>query len=275
VCVQEIIGKQFFTLTKTIMETNVHLLRAVSIDDDEAPRAMIKNYVQRFFAAQIDFVGEADSVDSGVTLIQHVQPHLVFLDIDLGLGTGFDVLDECAANGLGAFHVIFVTSFQEFAVRAIRYDATDFLVKPLIGKDFRTGVERVLAKLSQKQASEPSVSMVEQDRLMLAHRGSITIVYLKDLMYCSAEGSYTNFILIDGSQEIASKVLGEYEEFLEPRGFVRISRSMMVNMRHIRRLEWADSRTGMTVQMSDVKTRLPVSRSYQHIVKERFMTLFK
>lgn len=224
-------------------------IRAMIIDDQPQARSFIRRYIEKFFADHIEIVAEADRVDSAVEALEHMRPELVFLDIDLTDGTGFEVLDV-VEHLRPAMQVIFVTSFKEHLKLAIRYDAVDYLDKPLIAKEFVQGVERAMVKIRAVQAtrrveqeleelraklppSPPEDSVLTIRHLSEAHPE--TRLLINNIMYCLASGSYTEIFHRGSTLPVtASHTIGVYEKELEVYGFLRITRSVVVNPQYCR-----------------------------------------
>jgi two-component system, LytTR family, response regulator len=217
--------------------------RAVVIDDEPSARAVVKAQVQRSFAGTVKIVSEADSVDSGIVCIREYAPRLVFLDVDLGDGTGFDVLDAFNPERYEEqFCVIFITSFPNFAIQAIRYQALDFLTKPIVSTDFRVGVDRALAKLGKTSvAPEQAISrsanaVLTQDTIVIHQANDVVLLPIDTIEFCEADRGDTEFFLISGESEMSARTLTYYEPSLTARGFLKISRSCCVNTRCIRKV---------------------------------------
>jgi two-component system, LytTR family, response regulator len=217
--------------------------RAVTIDDEPSVRGVVKAQIQRSFAGTVKIVGEADSVDTGIACIREYKPSLVFLDVDLGDGTGFDVLDAFnLERSEEQFYVIFITSFPNFAIQALRYQAIDFLTKPIVSMDFRAGVDRALAKLGKMGAvleqavSRSANTVLTQDTIVLHQANDVVLLPIDTIEFCEADQGDIEFFLISGERETSARTLMYYEPSLTARGFLKISRSCCVNTRYIRKV---------------------------------------
>jgi two-component system, LytTR family, response regulator len=224
-------------------------IRAMIIDDQPQARSFLRRYVERFFAEHIELVAEADRVDAAVEAIQRMRPELVFLDIDLTDGTGFEVLDV-VEHLRPTMQIIFVTAFKEHLKLAIRYDAVDYLDKPLISKEFIQGVERAMVKIHAAQATQRvaqelevlkakfPAAPLEETVLTIRHVSEIqpeTRLPIDNIMYCLAAGSYTEIFHRNSVTSVtASHTIGTYEQELEAHGFLRINRSVVVNPQYCR-----------------------------------------
>ena len=191
-------------------------------------------------------VGTARSVKEGVQLIKDIKPDLIFLDVQLGDGNGFDVLN--AIDSRDRAEVVFVTAYDEYAVQAFRFSAVDYLLKPIISKDLHAALERVeysiTSKLSMDRFGILLANLKSNDaskkKIVLREADTHHIVNLDDIMWCMAEGSYTSFFLTDQRTIVVSKYLKEYEEILSSNGFFRIHRSYVVNLNKVLKLEKAE-----------------------------------
>jgi two-component system LytT family response regulator len=220
-------------------------LRAVIIDDEQAQRSLLTSKLKDIYEEQVIIVGEAFSVDSAIREIERCQPELIFLDIDIIGGSGFDVLDAFTEP---AFSVIFVTSYPEFGAQAFRYQAIDYILKPIDPDNLREAVQRVLTANSLKADDEKisaslqnilkpdsrnSLYKLQADTIPLVMDRSVKIIKAAHIVYCKAEGNYTDFFFTDGSHTLLTQQLGSLEEKLLRAGFIRIHRSYIVNSRFV------------------------------------------
>lgn len=227
-------------------------MRTVIIDDEEKSRKTIKNFIAKY-APELTVLGEADGVDSGIELIEKVQPELVFLDVQMGDGTGFDLLGRLQFDD---FRLIFCTSFEHYAVKAFRFSALDFILKPIDPDVFKSAIERV-KKFNDNKSCRNVLTQNEKNLTQLALRSAekITIVKLNDIVRCESSVNYTHFIMNDGSKILVSKTLKEYDELLTPHGFLRIHKSHLINMSAIVRYikgegGWLELTDGVKIEVS-------------------------
>lgn len=219
------------------------ILKAVIVDDEQAQRSLLANKLQAIYSDQVIIVGEAFSVDSAIKEIQICQPDIVFLDIEIIGGSGFDVLDAFAEP---TFSVVFVTSFPEFGAQAFRYQAIDYILKPIDPNDLYEAVRRVIASTEMNngvvfsplqntlhQEGSKTTDEPQRDTIALMINKSVKIVKADHIIYCKAEGNYTKVIFTDGSDILITQQLGLLEEKFLRAGFIRIHRSSIVNRRFI------------------------------------------
>lgn len=196
------------------------MLRAVIIDDERKSRENLQLLLDSFVEG-VEVVGRADGVQSGVELIEAKQPDVVFLDIHLKSGDGFEILEQLSD---ARQNVIFVTGHEEHAVKAFRSDAVDYLLKPVQIEHLQQAVERV-AKRRAEHGTE--------GQLTLSTSKGLIFLKTKDILYCRGDGAYTYFYLRDGQRITTSKNLKAYEEALSGLPFYRCHKSYLVNLEAI------------------------------------------
>ncbi len=209
------------------------MLKAVIVEDTDQDKQWLKSLLVPWHD-EIKVVGEADTCTEAINLINQSQPDVVFLDIQLKQGDGFDVLQ--ALNPID-FKIIFTTSFETFAIKAIRLSALDYLVKPIEKELFDQALRRLLSEFSdtaQKKKIEILISNISQvKKIALPAQNAIKFVNIDNIVRCMADSNYTWFYLSDGSKILVCKCLKEYEELLEPCGFFRVHQSHLINIRYI------------------------------------------
>ncbi|MBT8191449.1 MAG: LytTR family DNA-binding domain-containing protein [Bacteroidia bacterium] len=221
-----------------------HHIRTVIIDDEVSFINTLEILLQKH--PEFKIIGKARSATEAIHVIKETAPDLVFLDVQLGDGNGFDVLK--AIENPDHLDVVFVTAFDEYAVEAFRFSAVDYLLKPVIYDDLVSALDRV----KQSIQSRLSINRLEillanlkltdntKKKIVLREADTHHIIDLDDIMWCMAEGSYTSFHLVDDRTIVVSKNLKEYEEILSSNGFYRIHRSYVVNLNKVLRLEKAE-----------------------------------
>lgn len=226
-----------------------HMIKTVIVDDELQSRNALRSDIEKY-CAELVVAGEAESVKTGVKVIESLKPDLVFLDINLGDGTGFDLLEKLSYRD---FKVIFVTAYDQYALKAFQVSAIDFLLKPITTADLRNAVNRFNERFNssffaqQVRILQDSLNQIKtQDKkIVLRELETIHFIKVSDLVRCESEGPYTHFYLLDGSHFIISKNLKEYEDLLLDYGFIRTHHSHLVNFSRVVRLEKADG--GMLV----------------------------
>lgn len=205
------------------------MIRALIVEDELYNREALKALINSI-SNEIIIIGESESVKEAVHLCDTKKPDLVFLDINLKDGTGFNVLEQLDEIN---FKVIFITAYQEFMLKALRFGAIDYILKPIDEDELNTAIQKVML-INETQTKE-RISVVQEqfagkkDRIVLSMQDCFQIVYLKDLMYCQADGGYTTFHMADNRSFIVSKPLKDYTSQLPEENFIRTHQSYLVN----------------------------------------------
>jgi len=253
------------TIFKKFFRSRV--LRTILIDDEALMRRTIEKMVQDY-CPEIKLVAQADSVSSGVAAVKRYHPDLVLLDIKMDDGTGFDLLRQLEPVD---FKVIFITAYDEYAIKAIRFSALDYLLKPVDPEDLKRAVskaEKLVVKELNAQLSVLSENMKQGNtslkKIILKTFDAIHLVRVQDIVYCESDENYTTFHLIEGNRIITSRTLKEYEEMLCDTGFFRVHKSYLINLSCITRFEKAEG--GCIVLNNAV--RVPVSSRKREVLLE-------
>lgn len=245
------------------------MLRAVVIDDIEKIRkeniAIIKAN-----CPTISIIGQAESVTSGVKLIQQLSPDLVFLDVEMADGTGFDLLQKLSPI---SFKVIFITGYEDFAIRAFRFSAIDYLLKPLDRQELMEAVKKAEDSLGKEVFDlklHNLFSNLERpknlQKLILKTSDKIYSINIQDIVNCESDKNYTTFYFINAPKLVVSTNLKEYETLLTPHNFFRTHKSHLINMAYFD--HFIKSEGGNTIVMKN-KSAIPLSVRK----KEEFMVL--
>ncbi|MFI5205153.1 MAG: LytR/AlgR family response regulator transcription factor [Flavobacteriales bacterium] len=214
---------------------------AILVDDVKGARENLLADVQRY-CPHVSVIGEAATVVEAAKIIRQLKPELVFLDIQLPDGTGFDVLEMFDQV---PFRVIFTTASNEHAIKAFKYAAVDYLLKPIDPQELKSAVERAMnvkgrdasIDLLRENAKQTDRS---QKKLALHSLDKIIVVSVTDIMRCESDVNYTRFFINDGQKIMVTRTLKEFEELLSEHGFARIHQSHLVNADYIREFIKAD-----------------------------------
>jgi len=197
---------------------------AIIIDDMELARASLKSEIEDCLP-QIEIIGEADGVVQGIKLIKECKPEIVFLDIEMNDGDGFDVLD--ILTDLNS-KVIFVTASNEYAIKAFQYAAVDYIMKPADSELLQKAVQKVIVQgNTHKDQIALMKEQIKEDRkpstkLALHTSDKIQIVDFSEIVRLEAMGNYTTFYLSGGSKILVTRTLKEYDKLLSPSGYLRV-----------------------------------------------------
>jgi two-component system LytT family response regulator len=234
-------------------------IRSVIVDDDESNISNLTSMLKSF-CPDVEVINTATEISGAVKVIQAEKPNLIFLDVEIKNSTGFDLLEQLENRDL---HVIFVTAFDKYAIKALRFSAIDYLLKPIVIEDLENAVIKVKKRLSENnpfQELENLMSNLRKEistsrRIALPLNGQIDFVVVSDIRRCVGESAYTTFYLKDGSKKVVSKTLKEYEDLLSEYSFSRIHKSHLVNVNCIKSFVKSE---GGYVLMDDGST-VPVS----------------
>lgn len=234
-------------------------IRSVIVDDDESNISNLTSMLKSF-CPDVEIINTATEISGAVKVIQAEKPNLIFLDVEIKNSTGFDLLEQLENRDL---HVIFVTAFDKYAIKALRFSAIDYLLKPIVIEDLENAVIKVKKRLSENnpfQELENLMSNLRKEistsrRIALPLNGQIDFVVVSDIRRCVGESAYTTFYLKDGSKKVVSKTLKEYEDLLSEYSFSRIHKSHLVNVNCIKSFVKSE---GGYVLMDDGST-VPVS----------------
>jgi two-component system LytT family response regulator len=214
------------------------VIRTVIIEDEEKSLCVLSELIRQF-AGDLEICGSAGYVDKAVQLIETKAPQLVFLDVRIADGTGFDVLRKLPSRD---FELVFVTAYDNYAVEAFRFSAVDYLLKPIGIPEFEEAVDRVRKKATEKNRHGNIDTLLfnlarqsGQDRkVSIPTLHGCEFADLKDILWCSSKGSYTIFHLTNKTKIISSRNLGFYEELLSGNRFFRIHHKAIINMQFVK-----------------------------------------
>ncbi len=219
------------------------MIRVIIVDDDPANCALNRRLLTEYFPDAL-VVAEADSVKSAVVAIQKKSPDLVLLDIEIKGGSGFQVLQHLKPY---RFKVVFITAFDNFAIKAIKFSAMDYILKPVNEAEFQQAIQNVLNTLDSdeniRKQNDYLLNYYQketwQGKIVLRTNDALHIVNIMDILYCRSDNSYTSFFLKSGEEITISKGLKEYVDILKDYGFLRPHQSYLVNLNHVKKVDKA------------------------------------
>lgn len=211
---------------------------AVIIDDEEAPRNLLQNLLGRRHP-EVQLLGTTDDVPSGIELIRRTAPQVLFLDIELKDKTGFDLL---RALGDRRPHVIFTTAHESYAVKAIRFSALDYLLKPIDAQELADAIAKAV-EASRISDKPPMVDMLLRnidrsigDRVIaLPVSDGLELVHVNEIVVCESDSNYTTLHMRDDKRMVISRTLKEFEDLLGEQDFIRVHHSFLISRKHIRK----------------------------------------
>ncbi|MBK7690169.1 MAG: response regulator transcription factor [Bacteroidetes bacterium] len=202
-------------------------IKTLLVDDEPLSIKHLKTILTKH-CEDLDIVGSASHVEEALEKIITLKPELLFLDIELGGESGFEILKRCHSK---KFEVIFVTAHNQFGIDAVKNQALDYILKPINKLELLQSVENAVHTIHKKKKSESlSGNEIASQRLSLPTMEGLIFVDLSHITHIESEGRYSRFHLSDNTKHLVSKNLGEYEEDLEKKGFVRIHHSYIVNL---------------------------------------------
>jgi len=222
------------------------MLTAFIVDDEFQCREFLSVLLKQYFP-EIQLVGQAATVDQALEGLRHYKPDIVFLDIQLNAQTGFDLLNRLPEID---FALIFTTAFDQYAIKAFRFNAIDYLLKPVLTEEFKKAVQKVISR----QASGTDILRLRvdqllndlknpaavQDKIAIPTQDGFLIVPVHEIIYCRASSNYTDFILTGNRYLLSSYTLKQYDEMLSPQSFFRAHRSYLINLTHVKMYKRGD-----------------------------------
>lgn len=248
------------------------MIRVIVIDDENHARDSLIKILHRH-CPEVQIVGQANGVSTGLEAIKELLPELVLLDIQMKDGTGFDLLSALPSID---FKVIFVTAFDQFAIQAFRFSAVDYLLKPVNPELLKEAVNRAGMMIKehfnlQMEVLEENLKNINNSnkKVIIKTAESMHLLEVKNIICCDSDSSYTTIHTAEGDKILVSKTLKEYEDMLGDCGFYRVHKSYLINLVHIRRF---DRQEGGAVVLSN-GLKIPVASRKRDELLELFEKL--
>lgn len=258
------------------------MIRAIIVDDEGRGRKTLEKLLERF-CSDVDVVASVDSVDAALVEIALHRPDLIFLDIEMPFESGFDLLDMLADERP---EVIFTTAYDQYALRAAKSSALDYLLKPIASDELIVAVEKARKRLrtgarqentqQPSPAPEPRLSprdpkeaAQDRQRVAIPTDDGLILVRIDDIIRCTAEGCYTRLYMLDSGEILVSRTLKDFEDLLPETCFVRVHHSHLINLQHAKKYIRSD---GGKLVMCDNTTVL-VSRRKKDELMRRLMQM--
>ena len=243
------------------------MIRCVIVEDEEMARNVLKSLLVQY-CPDVMVCAEADDIVAGKNMIETFRPDLVFLDIEMPGGSGFKLLTSIENKD---FEVVFITAYEQFAIKAIRHDALDYILKPIDPKELVAAVEKVKEAKYKKTLKKQYDSLLKNldpeqlvvRKISLSTADKIHLIDVDDIIRCESDNYYTIIFFKDGTSLMVSKTLKDMEQKLEEYDFVRTHKSHLVNMRCIMNF----IKDEMMVVMTD-GTKVPVSKRKKEKILE-------
>lgn len=247
------------------------MIDAVIIDDEKRGVSSLK-ILLKDYCPDINLVGDAYSVESGLNLLSKVTPVLIFLDIEMPDGTGFDLLEQLPSK---KFNVIFTTAHDHYALRAIKFSALDYLLKPIGIAELKVAIEKVKSTVSNNSSNQSNIEMLIKNLSLSVEKSPEKIalptieghifVNVNDIVRFEAEGSYTYVYLLKGEKITVSRTLKEFESFIDEDAFVRVHHSHIINVQHVK--TYIKGSGGYLVMIDGSKVEVSVRKKEEFLKK--------
>ncbi|NCA84172.1 MAG: response regulator transcription factor [Clostridia bacterium] len=251
------------------------MVKAVIIDDEKKSRQALIGLLERY-CHNVIILGEAEGVRTGIDLIKNTSPDVIFLDIQMQDGSGFRLLQSFEKID---FEIVFTTAFDQYAIKAIKFSALDYLLKPIVPQELIEAVQKVEEiKIARHQNMSKNIGVLleninnpgtETRKIILATAEKIHVVDVDNIIRCESDNYYTNFFFKDGGRLLISKTLKENEYLLRDHHFIRSHKSHLVNTKYIRGFVKGE---GGYILMSD-NSKVPVSRRRKELIMETLNNL--
>ncbi|MEX1014011.1 MAG: LytTR family DNA-binding domain-containing protein [Candidatus Paceibacterota bacterium] len=243
------------------------MIKAIIVEDEPELRDIISRLLQNNFR-DIALMGETDSVDGGVELIQKEKPDLLLMDIEIKGGTGFNILQKVKPYD---FKLVVITAFNQFAIKAIKFSAIDYILKPINEFEFVNAIQNALKMIDNNQMELQMANFfdlyekqAQAKKIVLRTSESMHIIDIADIEYCKSDNSYTTFYLSGGEKILVSKSIKEYSELLENCNFFRPHQSFLININAVSRIDKADG--GFVILKNGVE--IPISSRKKQMIND-------
>jgi two-component system LytT family response regulator len=244
-------------------------MKAILVDDEKNALEMLEWMLQKN-CPEVEIIAMCDSPLEGLEKIKTLKPDVIFLDIEMPQLNGFDLLERLGKHDSD---VIFTTAYNQFAIKAFKVCALDYLLKPIDPEDLKVAVQKALTKKNKVSAEQLEMLLSymkpekpKSKRVALTASDHLIFVETEKIIYCESDSNYTIFFLADGQKIIVSKTLKDVEEILEGSDFFRVHASYLINMKHVSKFTRGD---GGYVVMSN-NQHITVSRKK----KDEFFEMF-
>lgn len=249
----------------------MNILRCLLIDDEEKSRANLRQLLKEY-CPQVEVIAEAESATEALKLITNLKPDLLFLDIEMGEISGFDLLKSL--NDRQDFEVIFVTAFDRYAIQAIKACAIDYLLKPINILELSSSVEKASKQISPVKENRRLKELIsnidrgaDEQRIAVPLADKIEFITINNIIRLEAEGNYTHIYLVNDKKYLICKTLKEYQELLEGYQFIRTHQSHLVNLHKITAYVKTE---GGYIAMED-GSQIPISRLKREEVLKKIL----
>jgi two-component system LytT family response regulator len=243
-------------------------MKAVVIDDEKDSREILANYLKKY-CPDVSVCGYGESVATGLEAIKRHQPDVVFLDIEMPYGNGFDLLEKCSDF---TFETIFVTAFDNYAIQALNQSAAYYLLKPIDIDELLKAVEKIKAERESERYTQHAKVLLDninneaQQKIMLPTMEGFEIVSISSILYCEAVDNFTRFFFENGPSLLICRTLKYFEDILRPHRFFRIHRSYVINPAYV--IRYSKGKGGFVTMKNNQELEVSANK------KKEFLELF-
>jgi two-component system LytT family response regulator len=244
-------------------------MKAVIIDDEKDSRQILANYLAKYCAG-VEVCGFGESVSTGLDAIQRHHPDIVFLDIEMPYGNGFDLLDKISNI---TFETVFVTAFDNYAIQALNQSAAYYLLKPIDIDELIKAVEKIKKERTSENYTQHARVLLDnirtgaQQKIMLPTLEGFEIVAINTILYCEAVDNFTRFHFESGPPLLICRTLKYFEEVLKEHRFLRIHRSHLVNPEYV--IRYSKGKGGFVTMKNNQELEISPAK------KQDFLNLFE
>lgn len=244
-------------------------MKAVIIDDEKDSRQILANYLTKY-CPDVTVCGFGESVATGLDAIKQHNPDIVFLDIEMPYGNGFDLLEKADDH---SFETVFVTAFGNYAIQALNQSAAYYLLKPIDIDELVKAVEKIKKERSDLSYTQHARVLLDnmrsngQQKIMLPTLEGFEIVPISKILYCEAADNFTKFYFDEGQPLMICRTLKYFEDVLQPHGFLRIHRSYMINPSFV--IRYSKGKGGYVTMKNNQELEVSANK------KQEFLSLFE
>ena len=208
-------------------------LKSIIVEDEKTSREILRNYLAKY-CPTVEVLGEASNIDDALVLIRNNVIDLVFLDVEMPYGSGFDLLEKVDHSN---FEVVFVTAYNQYAIEALNNHASYYLLKPISidelikAVDYVTEIKKKETEL-QNSVLIPNINPANH-KITIPIQNGFEVLDIQNILYCKADDNYTELFLVNNQKKLVSKTLKYFEDILHENGFARIHKSYLVNVAYI------------------------------------------
>ena len=248
------------------------MIKAVIIDDELAMQEVNSSLLSEYFP-EIELVGTGTSIKNGIDLIERQNPDLVLLDIELNDGNSFQLLQKLKPY---KFKIVFITGYNSYAIKAIKFSALDYILKPINEVEFQSAIQRAVEQINTNIDSslqnailmESYKKETQTKKIVLKTTESLHILDISNILFCRSDNSYTTFYLEGNEKVVVSKPIKDYDELLCEYGFFRPHQSYLVNLNHVKKIDKTDGGFIIMKNKKEIPVSIRQKRSFIKLLEE-------